>query len=311
MATEFPIFVDLPDGETPQPGVHHDVDAQFLNALTGAVNTVENTLPGKVDATELATVAVTGAYTDLIGRPFIPDSPDDIGAQPAGDYATTAQLAAKADTASLHAVATSGSYNDLLNKPTIPPAYTDEQVRDVIGTALVAGTGVTITPDDAAETITIAATGGGGGAVDSVNGETGAVVLDAADVGAAPATHTHAIGDVTGLQAALDAKAPATVTANVQTGTTYTLVLADAGRVVEMSNASANTLTVPPNSAVAFPIGTLIEVYQVSTGQTTIAGGSGVTLRAPNGAKLASQYATASLRKRGTDEWVVAGDLTV
>jgi hypothetical protein len=53
----------------------------------------------------------------------------------------------------------------------------------------------------------VAQSGGGGGAVDSVNGETGAVILDAADVGAAAAVHTHAQGDVTGLTAALDAKA--------------------------------------------------------------------------------------------------------
>lgn len=44
----------------------------------------------------------------------------------------------------------------------------------------------------------------GGGAVDSVNGKTGAVVLTPGDLGAAPATHTHTISDVTGLQTALD-----------------------------------------------------------------------------------------------------------
>jgi uncharacterized protein YlxW (UPF0749 family) len=36
------------------------------------------------------------------------------------------------------------------------PAYTDEQVRDVIGAALAAGTGVSITVDDAGNTITLA-----------------------------------------------------------------------------------------------------------------------------------------------------------
>ena len=60
----------------------------------------------------------------------------------------------------------------------------DEQVRDVVGTALVAGSNVTITVDDPSDTITIAATG----AVSSVNGETGVVVLDAADVGALDAS---------------------------------------------------------------------------------------------------------------------------
>ncbi len=100
------------------------------------------------------------------------------------------------------------------------------------------------------------------------------------------------------------------VVANTQTAS-YTLVLADAGKVVEMNVASGNTLSVPPNSTVAFPVGTTVEVYQMGAGQTTITAGAGVTLRARNGAKTASQYATAALRKRATDEWVVVGDVVV
>lgn len=118
-----------------------------------------------------------------------------------------------------------------------------------------------------------------------------------------------AIGRVTGLQAALDAKADLSMTINSQTGTTYTLVLADAGKVVEISNASAITVTVPTNASVAFPIGTVIEVFQLGAGQITIAVGS-ITLRAPGGAKTRVQYSTLSLRKRATDEWVVTGDTT-
>lgn len=38
--------------------------------------------------------------------------------------------------------------------------YTDEQVRDVIGTALVAGSGMTVTVNDGADTITLASSGG-------------------------------------------------------------------------------------------------------------------------------------------------------
>jgi hypothetical protein len=97
---------------------------------------------------------------------------------------------------------------------------------------------------------------------------------------------------------------------NTQTGTSYTLVLTDQGKAVEMNNASANTLTVPPNSSVAFPVGTIIEVCQIGAGQTTIAPGSGVTLRNTSGLKLQLQYSSASLRKRATDEWVATGALT-
>lgn len=106
------------------------------------------------------------------------------------------------------------------------------------------------------------------------------------------------------------AAAPTAVAPNTQTGTTYTLVLADAGKAVEMNNALSNTLTVPPNSSVPFPVGTITEVMQLGAGPTTIAAGAGVTIRSRDtDLILSGQYATASLRKRATDEWVLAGDL--
>lgn len=98
---------------------------------------------------------------------------------------------------------------------------------------------------------------------------------------------------------------------NTQTGTSYTLALSDKGKVVEMNNASANTLTIPPNSSVAFDVGTYINLAQIGAGQTTVQGGSGVTIRQRQSKlKFAGQYATATLYKRGTDEWLLSGDLT-
>lgn len=105
------------------------------------------------------------------------------------------------------------------------------------------------------------------------------------------------------------ATAIASVTANTQTAS-YTLVLADAGRAVEMNVASGNTLTVPPNSAVAFPIGTVVEVAQYGAGQVTLTPGAGVTLLTASSLTTRARYSVVSLRKRGTDEWVAAGDLT-
>lgn len=100
------------------------------------------------------------------------------------------------------------------------------------------------------------------------------------------------------------------VTINTQTAS-YQLALTDAGKVVEMNVGSANNLTVPPSGTVNFPIGTTIDIVQYGAGQTTIVAGSGVTLRASGGKlKLTSQYSAATLYKRGTDEWVVMGDLT-
>ena len=91
----------------------------------------------------------------------------------------------------------------------------------------------------------------------------------------------------------------------------YTLVLTDAHHYVEMEVSSANDLTVPLNSSVAFPIGTEIRVTQLGTGQTTILGDTGVTIRTEGGKnKTVGQYSVATLFKRGTNEWYLFGDLT-
>lgn len=100
-----------------------------------------------------------------------------------------------------------------------------------------------------------------------------------------------------------------TLSTSAQTAS-YTLVLGDAGKVVEVTSASATNLTVPQNSSVAFPVGTVIEVCQMGAGQVTIVQGTGATLRSANGLKLRAQYSAASLRKRATNEWVVSGDVT-
>ena len=89
----------------------------------------------------------------------------------------------------------------------------------------------------------------------------------------------------------------------------YTLVLADSGKMVEMGVASGNTLTVPPNSSVAFPVGTTLTVLQTGAGQCTLTAGAGVTLNGTPGLKLRTTWASATLIKRATDTWVALGDL--
>lgn len=102
-----------------------------------------------------------------------------------------------------------------------------------------------------------------------------------------------------------------TVPENAQTGTSYTLALSDAGKVVTLSNASAITLTIPTNAVVAFPLNTRVDIIQYGAGQVTV-GGSGVTIRSSASyLKLAGQYSGATLWKKGTDEWVLIGDLTI
>ena len=100
------------------------------------------------------------------------------------------------------------------------------------------------------------------------------------------------------------------VITNAQTGTTYTLVLGDAGDVVELGNSSAITLTIPTNAVAAFPVGTKITILQTGAGQVTVSGPSGGTLNATPGTKLRAQWSSATLLKRATDTWVLMGDLT-
>lgn len=94
---------------------------------------------------------------------------------------------------------------------------------------------------------------------------------------------------------------------NLQTGTTYTLVLSDAGKIIEMNNASANTLTIPANSSVAFPVDTRIDVIQYGAGLTTVAINTD-TLR--GNAVSQGQYKALSLWKRAATEWVIFGGTT-
>lgn len=100
---------------------------------------------------------------------------------------------------------------------------------------------------------------------------------------------------------------------NAQTGTTYTFVLADNGKVVTASNASAITITIPPASSVAYATGAQLNVIQKGAGQVTFAQGSGVTIRSTGATatapKLRVQYSSATCIYEGSDVWYVVGDI--
>jgi hypothetical protein len=89
----------------------------------------------------------------------------------------------------------------------------------------------------------------------------------------------------------------------------YTLVAADNGQVVEMNKATANTLTVPSG---VFTAGQQVLVTQYGAGQTTIAAGSGVTLRSDGGKlKINSQYSSATILFISATEAYVFGNLAL
>jgi hypothetical protein len=108
----------------------------------------------------------------------------------------------------------------------------------------------------------------------------------------------------------------ATVAFNAQTGTTYTLVLADASKFVTCNNASAVAVSIPTNASAAFAIGTIINIQQIGVGQVTVsAASSGTTTITSSGATSASpktraQYSAMTCIKTGTDTWTVVGDIS-
>ena len=110
--------------------------------------------------------------------------------------------------------------------------------------------------------------------------------------------------------AEMNAVATAMIAINAQTAS-YTAVLTDDGKLITMSVASGNNFTVPPNSSVAFGIGTQLNIAQLGAGQTTIVAGSGVTLNsAGTKLKLSAQYAVATCVKTDTNTWFVCGSLS-
>ena len=102
---------------------------------------------------------------------------------------------------------------------------------------------------------------------------------------------------------------------NAQTGTTYTFVLADQGKYVTASNASAQTYSIPTNASVAFPIGTSIDLIQIGAGQVTVsAASSGTTTIYSTGGTAAApktrvQYSALTCKKVATDTWHIIGDI--
>lgn len=96
----------------------------------------------------------------------------------------------------------------------------------------------------------------------------------------------------------------------VASGTTDTLVAGDEDGIVECTNSSAVTVTIPPNADVAFSVGAFIEIHQAGTGTVTISPGSGVTLQSRGSVfDTAGQYAICGIRKMATNTWRLTGDI--
>jgi hypothetical protein len=93
-----------------------------------------------------------------------------------------------------------------------------------------------------------------------------------------------------------------------QSGTTYTLVLGDAGDYIQTTSSTAVTITVPPQADVTWAADTEIYFEQNNTGQITIAAGSGVTINSSETLKSFARYSVIALKRVAENVWTLTGE---
>jgi len=92
--------------------------------------------------------------------------------------------------------------------------------------------------------------------------------------------------------------------------TAYTLALTDDGNIIEVNSTASVTITVPTTAAVNLPAGSKITIIRINTGAVVIAGDTGVTVNATPGLNLRAQWSVATLICRGSNSWVLTGDIS-
>lgn len=277
--------------------------------------------PQYVTASEATAAAPVQSVNGKTGTVSI--SASDVGADPVG--------------AALSAVSTHTAAPDP-HPQYMPWSEAAEYIRDTMGVTLKAGENVTIVVNDAEDEIAISATGGSSGGAVIDDGVTASDKVWSSQkvsdglAGKADTVHGHSIAQVFGLQDALDSKVE-TITAGSGaavtragaavtiegagaavvdiTGSSATLALSNANRFNRCNNASAQTITIPPQSSVAWPDSVQLEGAQWGAGAVTFVAGAGVTIRkkANRTATTDGQYAPWGLKRVGLNEWLLFGDL--
>jgi hypothetical protein len=265
---------------------------------------LQTALDGKVDENS----AITGATKTKItydAKGLVTAGADattaDIADSTDKRYVTDAQLVVVGNTSGTNTGdnATNSQYSGLATSKQ-DALVSGTNIKTINSTSLLGSGNVAVEPTITATT-----------SADYYRGDKTFATLNKAAVGLGNVDNTSDANKPvsTAQQTALDAKTNKLITTNRQTAS-YTLVLSDADKLVEMNVGSANNLTVPLNSSVAFSTGTQILLAQYGAGQTTVVATSGVTIRS-NGAKLKlnAQYSGATLVKIAENEWYLFGDI--
>lgn len=288
-------------------GTADDTPAKFTVGADGTVLTSDSTQASGLKWNAAPGGGIPATIVDVKGDLIAATGADAVARVAAG--ANTTLLSA--DSAQAAGVAWVAQSTLTVAESQVTNLVTDLAAKAPLASPTFTGTPAAPTPSAADSTTKVATTA-------FVQGEiTAKAPLASPTFTGTPAAPTAATATST-TQVATTAfvqQESAVIVANTQTAN-YTTVLSDAGKCVEMDNAAARTITIPPNSSVAYPTGTVIEIYRKGAGSVTLVQGSGVTF--PNRVEaagttnrtLTNQCSVASLRKRGTDEWVLSGDIS-
>ena len=191
---------------------------------------------------------------------------------------------------SLATVATSGLYGDLSGTPSLATVATSGLYSDLSGTPSLATVATSGLYSDLSGTPSLTTVATSGSYSDLSGTPSEATISTAGLMSARDKTKLDALYT--------------SVSINAQTAS-YTLVLDDKSKLVTMSNASANTITIPLASSVAFAVGSWIDIVNIGAGTCTVTATSGVTLNGTDGGtKELAQWSGTRLYKIATDTWV-------
>jgi len=333
LATTTAVTTAIATHEADTTNVHGIADTSVLETTSGAQTKANAAALAEVNAHKVITTSVHGiADTALLATKVYADA---VGTTEASSRATaisthnsaTANVHGISDTSALatktyadgnvttHNSATTSVHGIADTSLLATKSYVDtaDALKAALASPAFTGTPTAPTATAGTNTTQVATTAFVGTAVSALVASAPAALDTLNELAAAlgsDANFSTTMTNALALKASKAELSAATVASFNNKTTSYTPVLSDEGNVIEMDSASANSVTIPPNSSVAFTIGSSIDVFQKGTGQTTIVAGAGVTVLNTPGLKFRDRYSMATLIKRDTNTWIVSGDLT-